>query len=182
MKRYTPSTCDEGFAGARGVVIIEASPSYVYTSLTDMDKRPQYDNYFDGYENIEKVNERTFVTRIKTKGNMAASGRDFCVLRQRRDLSPSVFAGFQASIPHAGSTPNVDKYVRGRLRSFFLVEGLENNRKSRVTMMLDINLSGSLPTWLIRQVITGQLDVLVKQRKWIESQPSQDKWYVFFVR
>ena len=76
MKRYTPSTCDEGFAGARGVVIIEASPSYVYSSLTDMDKRPQYDNYFDGYENIEKINERTFVTRIKTKGNIAASGRD----------------------------------------------------------------------------------------------------------
>jgi len=29
---------------------------------------------------------------------------------------------------------------------------------------------------LIRQVITGQLDVLVKQRKWIESQPKKLKW------
>ena len=39
VKRYTPSICDEGFAGARGIVTIEASPSFVYDSLTDMDKR-----------------------------------------------------------------------------------------------------------------------------------------------
>lgn len=175
LARFTAASNRENFAGAKGVIEMKGSPGVVYAFLTNMDRREEYDAYYDGYQNIHVFDdEHTFLTRVLTKPSFPAAGRDFLVLRHSRAVDEHTFAGYQRSVQSKRCGPDKEgRYVRAELASSIIVEGIgKDNTHSRVTITIDINLMGNLPTWLIRQVITSQLDVLLTQKKVVEAQPT----------
>eukprot|EP00939_MAST-03C_sp_MAST-3C-sp1_P001129 g1129.t1 len=171
LRRYSALTNELGFAGARGEIIVDAPSKVVFSFLRNLDRRKEYDELFEGYTDFERIDANTFVTQIKTTGKWPATGRDFCVLRHYREISSGKYATFQTSVVHDRCPPGVvKKYVRGEVRSFAVVDSIDQGRRAHVTVAMAVNLNGNLPTWLIRYVITQQLDALSAQKKWIESQ------------
>ncbi|XP_054713776.1 steroidogenic acute regulatory protein, mitochondrial-like [Uloborus diversus] len=141
-----------------GIVNINAG-KLKFKLFDEVEKSPEWNCCLTDAKVVQPIDNQTDVAHIVSKGYPFVSSRDFVNLRTwRKKGNDYVHSCISISHPKVPEHPS---YVRGqhRLCTYVISPLPQDPNRSKVTWLMQVNLNGWLPQYIIDQTISiGMLD------------------------
>ncbi|PRP77267.1 hypothetical protein PROFUN_14479 [Planoprotostelium fungivorum] len=162
----------------KSTTVINAPPLTLIEIIADGNRRFEYDELFDGKDNIETLQDQgpgnritLSYTKLKSPAHMVAA-RDFCVITVSH-YDPSTGCGLfvSNSVEHP-NVPLSPNHTRAELTDTgYLLVPVNGGTATSVTYLTQMDPKGWLPTRVMNKTAKQQGQSLVKLAKYIASLP-----------
>lgn len=160
------------YACSMGKTVVKAPIKCVLDSLKDQSK---FNDSYDSHHLIESYREFVNVSHVLTKPQFLISTRDFCVLNQhtgstKKDDSVLIIS---VSCTHPDCEEQVN-YTRASLGlGGFILKSINDGLHCELWNIVQIDLKGDLPTWLVAKFVENQGAVVTKIREYVHANVSK---------
>mmetsp|Transcript_6506 Transcript_6506/g.16682 ORF Transcript_6506/g.16682 Transcript_6506/m.16682 type:complete len:397 (+) Transcript_6506:3-1193(+) len=140
-------------SAVRGFGRIKAPLHVVKSVLQVPMNKKRYDENFQSYRMVERINDDTAVVSEKYKGIFPVDGRDFCALKHERFIDDDGWVQCGAEHPHPKCPPTKSP-VRGEIPLTGIVlrpAGLDGS-ETDVHYLVMSDFKGNVPLFLLKQV------------------------------
>lgn len=186
----------------RGVGTVPTSPEETLCFLWDLERKKEYDSFFESFRIVKDLDELTQVNYQTTTGVFPVSGRDFVYLARRHLSQDKKMAILSAETIETKLCPPNPKYVRGTVKtSGYVIEAIdddassappapksagaglfkgngkmnEKNKMSKLTFVINMNLNGSIPSFITTHIYEDIPKIVGKIKQVLSSKSSQQK-------
>jgi len=158
----------------KGVGIIHASPESIFNLIGDLKLVSKWDRMSDDVHVVKKIDEKTSIVYMSSKGKFPVAPRDFCIVAARRDQPDGTIIQLSKSTLD-DSVPTVSGKVRAELlTSGFVIKPTKINGYreigSLVTYVVQFDPKGWLPTFIANRIAEYQPLRIAKIRQLLPEQ------------
>ncbi|CAG9330859.1 unnamed protein product [Blepharisma stoltei] len=147
----------------RGEGDINRSAIEVIEYIKDINRKAEYDDMFESGYVIEKLTDEMEIAYQKYKKTGPVSSRDLCLLQRRFDLEGGKIVAIAMSTTHPNCPET--KFVRAHLYLGCFVLTPVSPTVTHMVYMINVDIKGSIPKFIINSVQSDQALVVEKIRK-----------------
>jgi len=140
----------------------------VLAFVSDTENIKKSDEMLESSEVLSKLSDHSYIALDKVKGVWPVSPRDFLDMYHWRVLDDGSVIIFHFSVVDDALKPadTTEAVVRGNMLCMgYLLRTSEDGQGTDVRMIFNSNPGGSLPTFMVNQVVLSQPTALVKMKE-----------------
>ena len=149
VKVYSRELADHAIKSVKGTGIVDAPVATVALVLLDDARAPEWVDSLAQARVVRMISRSEYIEYNHVSMPLVVSDREFVTkVSMRVDLEKRTVEMRSVPSEDPGVKKN-DSCVRGSLSAFYVLESIDEGKRTRLTVEVDADPKGSLPAWVV---------------------------------